>query len=114
MIKKTANKILCACNITRPVAEHLIGKKHTVYHRMAIGAVIMVAGVCVSKVALVDIPMVHYAKDVIGYAIHGIGCIPFIEYLTNTTLAITAPATVEESTEVIDSIVDNNEEEVEA
>jgi len=75
---KKCMRFLDCINIAKHVTNHLVGKDHTAKHQKIAGAVIMVIGVAIGKLSLlIDAHMVHYIGDVIGYAIHGIGLIPF-------------------------------------
>jgi hypothetical protein len=71
-------------NVSKTICNHLIDEKHSHSHRMIVGVLIMVIGVSVSKIP-VTITMIHFFLDGIGYAIHGIGLIPFIETLSKGT-----------------------------
>ena len=69
-------------NIPRHICRALIGEHHTHGHRMVAGAVLMTLGVTVSHVAGgTGILLVVYAGDLLGYAIHGIGVVPFLDFL---------------------------------
>lgn len=69
-------------NLPREVCLHLIGPQHKPHHRMIAGAVIMVAGVLIAKSAehFHAFPA-HVALDLVGYMIHGLGAVPYIEWL---------------------------------
>lgn len=75
-VLRTLRKI----NITHSICHHLLGKEHTTNHRMAAGAIVMSIGVLVSKVHFEVLPMLHYFMDGLGYFIHGLGAVPFIEH----------------------------------
>ena len=71
--------ILKKLDISKPIAHHLIGEQYTSRHRKCIGASIMVVGVGLVQAShTIDVFIIHFACDVIGYAIHGLGAIPFI------------------------------------
>jgi len=71
-------------DLPRHLCQHAVGKHHTLGHRLIAGSIIMVAGVSTAKAGVL-VPMAphlfHFSLDVVGYALHGLGCIPFIEYL---------------------------------
>lgn len=73
-------------HLPKAICHHAIGKDHTLAHRMWAGFGIMIFGVSTAKAAaLMPDPIahhfiVHYGLDLMGYAIHGLGAIPFIEY----------------------------------
>lgn len=71
-------------NVPRKLADHLVGKNHTNYHRRWCGAFVMLIGVGFVKLTgMIDIYLIHFAGDIIGYAIHGVGAIPFLTAIEN-------------------------------
>lgn len=77
-LDKIAEKI----NLPLIICNHLFGEKHSHIHRMSAGMVVMTCGVLISKSAGdVHYVIVHLLADGIGYMIHGIGAVPYIEYL---------------------------------
>lgn len=79
---KRIKKILPKIDITRLVCEHLVGEEHSKTHRFTVGVVIMSMGVGLTKVVFIFEPaLIHFIGDVLGYGFHGIGAIPFVEYL---------------------------------
>ena len=69
-------------DLARMICNHLVGDSHTKVHRFSAGVIIMAVGVTVTKVVLmVESGFIHAFGDLIGYAIHGIGAIPFVEHL---------------------------------
>lgn len=68
-------------NVSKVVCDHLIDEKHTNGHRMIVGIFIMSVGVSVSKIH-VAYTIMHFLLDGVGYAIHGIGLIPFVDTLS--------------------------------
>jgi len=74
-------KIISLLNIHKTIANHVVGKNHTVLHRRISGIIVMCIGVGIVKLSLIlaEGAMIHYAFDIIGYAVHGIGMIPFVE-----------------------------------
>lgn len=77
-MKKFFNNALDYANLSKHVSNHLCGKDHSIAHRRIVGAVVIIFGVIVSK-AGGDLLVLHIAFDAFGYALHGIGLIPFIE-----------------------------------
>lgn len=65
-------------NVTRVVCNHLVGEGHTEGHRMITGAIIIIVGVGISKVPT-SIHAIHWVADAVGFGIHALGCVPFIE-----------------------------------
>lgn len=74
-------KILVKLNVSRTICDHLLNEHHTETHRMGVGVFIIGLGVSISKIH-VDFIVIHYFLDGFGYAIHGIGLVPFIERLS--------------------------------
>jgi len=71
---------MAAFNPARAICNHLVGENHSVVHRLGAGALIMGSGVLVAK-AGGDGLILHFIADLVGYAIHGIGLIPFVDKL---------------------------------
>lgn len=68
--------------VSKMICDHLVGEEHSSIHRYSVGVVIMGIGVGLTKaVFLIDLGIIHYLGDVIGYGIHGIGAIPFVDGL---------------------------------
>lgn len=76
-------RIIRVINLPRKAAQWAIGKEHTASHRMVAGAVIAVVGVGVAKLP-VEQAAAHYFCDLFGYALHGVGIIPYAEWLIET------------------------------
>lgn len=73
---------LSKVNISKYVTNHLVGEHHTLTHRRITGVIIMITGVGIYKLACItDITLIHFGGEVLGYAIHGMGLIPFAEKL---------------------------------
>lgn len=70
-------KTLSKCDLTKPLTDHIAGKNHTKTHRRCVGGVILIIGVLISKLGG-DIVVLHVVFDAFGYALHGVGLIPFI------------------------------------
>jgi len=69
-------------NLPRAICRHLIGKDHQAHHRMAAGATLMVFGVMVAQSGhLVEVVVIKATIDLIGYSFHGLGLVPFLEWL---------------------------------
>jgi hypothetical protein len=65
-----ANKNLC---------NHLLGEDHSHGHRMIVGIMIMFLGVVVAKSGS-PILILHCITETIGFGLHALGAVPFIEY----------------------------------
>lgn len=70
-------------NFSRNLCNHFIGENHTIAHRVGIGTIIMVFGVGFAKLTLlVPNDFFHFIGDAIGFLIHGIGSVPYIELIS--------------------------------
>ena len=74
-MKKLIEKI----NFSKKITCHLLGEEHTKWHRRCTGIIIMIFGVCVAKGSVILGTTLHIAGDVIGYSLHGVGLIPWVE-----------------------------------
>jgi len=72
-------RILVLLRGTELVANHVIGKNHSLAHRKIVGSVIMSAGVFLAHTGAAQHILVAIPLDVIGYSLHAIGCVPFIK-----------------------------------
>ena len=75
-LKTTLRKI----NVVHGVCNHIVGKNHAFVHRAVGGVVVMIGGVLIAK-TLGHHPEFYLATigDVLGYGLHGVGLIPFVE-----------------------------------
>lgn len=67
-------------NVPKIICLHMIGESHNETHRMGVGVIVMTCGVMVAH-ATAHIFIIEYIGDIIGYCIHAIGGIPFVEHL---------------------------------
>lgn len=75
-------KLFISLDISKPICNHLVGEHHSQSHRKITGIVIMVFGVGITKILLIfDYGIVHFIGDIVGYAFHGIGLLPFVNSL---------------------------------
>lgn len=79
---KKINKLIKCIDISRYISNHLVGENHSLTHRKITGVFVMITGVLITK-AVITIPdmTIHVVGDIVGYAIHGIGLIPFVSGL---------------------------------
>lgn len=69
-------------NLPRAICRSLIGRTHQPHHRMAVGVVIMATGVVIAQGShLVELFIFRAAFDLVGYGVHGLGAVPFLEWL---------------------------------
>lgn len=67
-------------NPSRVICNHLIGREHRLVHRIIVGVIIMVFGVYMTKLAAdTHILVIDIIGDTVGFLLHGIGGIPFVE-----------------------------------
>ena len=69
-------------DLSRMICNHLVGDNHSKMHRYSAGVCIMAVGVGLTKIVLMsEIGLIHAFGDLIGYGVHGIGAIPFVDGL---------------------------------
>lgn len=95
--ERKGKELLERVNVPKLICLHLIGEKHTAHHRMSVGLIIMGVGVAICKMTS-SFYIISYIGEGIGYLIHGIGTIPFVEHL-QTYLVAPASQQVEEEQE---------------
>lgn len=85
-MKSTANYIrkLKRLNVVKFVWNHLLNRKHSYTHRVITGSIIMLIGVLIAK-HVSHLPYMHYIADMVGYAVHGVGAIPFVDKLVEVS-----------------------------
>lgn len=75
-------RLAAALHLPKHICNHLIGHDHSKGHRMVAGVVVMGIGVAIAKSGgEIHLFMIHYVADMVGYLVHGIGCLPFVEHL---------------------------------
>lgn len=68
------------------VRNHLLGQKHSPKHKFIFGSFIMLFGILIVKLSLlIDSILVHFFADAFGYLLHGVGAIPIIKSIEETT-----------------------------
>lgn len=72
--------ILVRVNVIRPICSVVLGKNHSILHRMVAGFLMAAVGVFVAKHGASWVN--EYLADGVGYGLHGVGLVPFIEYLS--------------------------------
>jgi len=76
-----ASKVIRYVNLPRFICTHVVGEKHSHKHRMSVGFVLMVIGVGTAKsFAEIHIFGLDFVGDVIGYFLHGVGAVPYVDY----------------------------------
>lgn len=75
-------------DVPKIICVHLIGEDHTLHHRMGVGFIIMSIGVLISRFSEGSFYIIHFFGDLVGFAIHGIGTIPFGEALTQHVVKV--------------------------
>lgn len=74
-------KVVKALNFPRVICHWLIGEEHHIAHRLGVGGAVMVAGVVVAGFAEGTPRFAHVLIEVVGYGIHALGAMPYIEWL---------------------------------
>lgn len=72
-------------NPIRSICDHLLGEHHTLSHRLAVGFVVIMLGVTTVQGAhhVSSIWVLAYMIDAGGYALHGVGLMPYLELIQN-------------------------------
>lgn len=96
-------KFLNSIDPSRFIAKHVLGPKYTLTHRKVIGTLLMILGVCGVKIFSheFDSIIVHIVTDILGYAFHGIGLLPWITGLENLETTSEIVKVAEEAEEEI-------------
>ncbi len=69
-------------NLAIPLCDLLLGEQHPVKYRMATGVFVMAVGVTIAKtMGHGPYILVSFLADAIGYGLHGIGLVPFVDHL---------------------------------
>lgn len=69
-------------NAPKAICNHMLGHRHSMSHRLTVGAIIMFFGVSIAKTsAALEGMAIHLSGDVLGYFLHAVGAIPFIKLL---------------------------------
>lgn len=77
-MKRALSKI----NIPKAICYKLIGKHHKPGHRMIVGAAFMFSGVMVAHSGFFfQMILIQASLDMVGYGIHALGSVPFLEWL---------------------------------
>lgn len=70
---------------TQRVFNRLMGRETTLGHRLAAGAVVMVAGAFTASklphLLAIQNEVAHFGLDVVGWLVHGLGSTPYVEWL---------------------------------
>lgn len=86
--KKRIALLVQRANLLRPIAAVLLGKHHKPSHRMALGVVVMAAGISIYKGGEhFDSTVIAFVTDGIGFFVHGMGLVPFLEHLAEAAAA---------------------------
>ncbi len=68
-------------NLPREICNHLHGEHHPLSHRMWVGLVVMMSGVSVAHMAGGLPHLLALVVDMLGYGIHALGAVPYLEWL---------------------------------
>lgn len=91
MSKVAIAQMICHnANVPRILCDHMLGEHHTSKHRMLTGSVVMFAGVMIAKATShAAYEAIEVGGDLLGYLIHGIGAVPFVDHLIQTVRVTT-------------------------
>ena len=78
IVKARVKATMKTLNVARHLCDHVVGKKHSHAHRMVAGSIVMACGVLIAKIH-VEAMLAGLMVDGLGYLVHGIGAIPFVE-----------------------------------
>ena len=94
--RKTPLHKIC---VSRVICDHLVGDKHSQSHRYVVGTVIMSLGVGLTQVVFFwEATAIHIIGDIIGYGVHGLGAVPFIDkFISSSKQPLEAPPEVKET-----------------
>ena len=93
-MKKLIRVKLAPLNVVHKACDVLIGRDHTMAHRIMGGGALMAVGVAISKIHIDSLPGFHYFADGVGYMIHGLGAVPLIDLLLAEEAGTVAAAAV--------------------
>ena len=79
---RRVHRVLKKVNIVRIACDQMFGEQHTHRHRMTVGVVFMCIGVSIAKGATYfEYEIIRFIGDGLGYLIHGLGGVPFADFL---------------------------------
>lgn len=86
MAKKEKQSVLVTVGqLPKIISMHLMGGDYNHTHHVCVGIIFMIAGVILAKVVIIfDSTVIHYAGDIVGYGMHGIGLTPIIEGMSRS------------------------------
>ncbi len=79
---RVVHVVVRKANFAIPLCDALLGDQHPVKYRMATGVFVMAVGVTIAK-TMGHGPyfLFSFIADAIGYGLHGVGLIPFVDHL---------------------------------
>lgn len=81
-MKNKLEIFLSKINLCKVLACHLYGDKHTYFHRIIIGLIVAALGVLLTKIQTGN-AIFQSGLDFTGYAFHGAGVLPCIEWFAS-------------------------------
>lgn len=78
---KKAQLLISKLCLPRVICNHLFGEKHTLAHRLLVGAIIMLIGILITKHFEHSSEMTSIIADLSGNSLHAIGITPIIDEL---------------------------------
>lgn len=74
---KDAIKVGKKIHVTKIICNHVMGKNHSINHRVVVGIIFIYSGVLIA--GFFQSGILHIIFDGVGYCVHGIGSIPLVE-----------------------------------
>lgn len=83
-------RALRVANLPREICRHTVGHDHSTLHRLVCGMGVMGFGVVFAMIptlAEIHALFAHMGFELVGFAIHGLGAVPYIEWLLEERIA---------------------------
>lgn len=76
------HRVLKKVNLVQLLCDQMFGEQHTHRHRMTVGVLVMCVGISIAKGStFFEYEIVRLLGDGLGYLIHGLGGVPFADFL---------------------------------
>lgn len=80
-LKTKTPRAVQAINLPREICHWCLGHDHHISHRMIVGLMVMAVGVIIAKAGHHYPGFIAHASDLIGFFIHALGAVPYLEWL---------------------------------
>lgn len=74
-------------NVSKRIANHLIGEEHTPAHRITVGGVIALCGMIIIK-SVHEPMLLSFFSEFFGVTLHAIGAIPLLETISKKRVSL--------------------------